>query len=214
MKAEAEKVQKCMIGTLSFSAASTVKGIIPSAIIQVMGHSNLPIRSTKGSKNLLRTESMSAYMYSGAPSGTPSGMVLNWNPGSPSRLFGPPDWILFVQNTPPSKNLIQKQPCALAVDLWELLGRWWQVDIPVLSSMTEWTSWIDGVQLRSGVRRCLEAVGLVLLWSIWMFRNNMLFNQVKPIKAVLWDQVQAQSFLWISSRTPKFNKYNHFKDND
>ncbi|KAL4591762.1 hypothetical protein LXL04_004733 [Taraxacum kok-saghyz] len=75
--------------------------------------------------------------------------------------------------------------------------------------MTEWTSWIDGVRLRSGVRRCLEAVGLVLLWSIWMFRNNMLFNQVKPIKAVLWDQVQAQSFLWISSRTSKFNTWHH-----
>ncbi|KAL4572515.1 hypothetical protein LXL04_019294 [Taraxacum kok-saghyz] len=69
--------------------------------------------------------------------------------------------------------------CDMALDLWGMVARWWQVDIPVLSSMSEWIAWIDSVRLRSAVRRCLDAVGLVVLWSIWMFGNKVVFNQVK-----------------------------------
>ncbi|KAL4566174.1 hypothetical protein LXL04_030284 [Taraxacum kok-saghyz] len=56
---------------------------------------------------------------------------------------------------------------------------------------------MDTVGVRAGVRRSLEAVGLVLLWSIWSFQNKM-FNQVKPVKALIRDHIQAPSFLWIA----------------
>ena len=78
------------------------------------------------------------------------------------------------------------------------------MDISLLSSVPEWNHWIDTVRVRMPIRQCLEVVRLVLLWSIWSFRNNMLFNQVKPVKALIWDHIQAQSFLWISSRNSKF----------
>ncbi|KAL4557445.1 hypothetical protein LXL04_035622 [Taraxacum kok-saghyz] len=50
----------------------------------------------------------------------------------------------------------------MTIDLWGLVARWWQVDIPVLSSMSKWTSRINGVRLRPGVRWCLETEG----WDI------------------------------------------------
>ena len=55
------------------------------------------------------------------------------------------------------------------------------------------------------VRNCLDAVALTLMWSIWCFRNRLLFSFSKPVKASLWDSIQSQSFLWISARNPKFH---------
>ena len=65
--------------------------------------------------------------------------------------------------------------------------------------------WIDSVRVRSAARKCLDAVGLVLCWAIWCFRNKLLFDQKKPVKGWLWDHIQAQSYLLIKARTPKFN---------
>ena len=97
--------------------------------------------------------------------------------------------------------------CEMAMELWERVARWWQMDIPVLSSMGEWMQWIDTVHVKDVVRRCLDAVALVLCWAIWSFRNKLVFDDTKPGKAYLWDHIQAQSFLWINSRTPKFHVF-------
>ncbi|KAL4565908.1 hypothetical protein LXL04_030014 [Taraxacum kok-saghyz] len=51
----------------------------------------------------------------------------------------------------------------MAMKLWELVGRWWQVDIPMLSSVLEWNHWIDTVRVRAPVRQCMEVVGR---WSM------------------------------------------------
>ncbi|GKA29345.1 RNA-directed DNA polymerase, eukaryota, partial [Tanacetum coccineum] len=42
-----------------------------------------------------------------------------------------------------------------------------------------------------------------LLWSIWSFRNRLIFSSLLPKKAMLWDSIVSQLFLWISSRNPK-----------
>ena len=86
-----------------------------------------------------------------------------------------------------------------------MVARWWQFDIPVLSSMFEWIDWIDTMRVPGAIRKCLDAVGLVLCWTIWCFRNKLLFDQKKPVKAWIWENVQAQSYLWISARDSKFH---------
>ncbi|GKF33335.1 RNA-directed DNA polymerase, eukaryota, reverse transcriptase zinc-binding domain protein [Tanacetum coccineum] len=97
--------------------------------------------------------------------------------------------------------------CEMAVDLWVLVAHWWELDIPVTSSVLEWVAWIDSARLPSKVRNCLDVVALTLMWSIWCFRNKILFIFIKLVKAVLWDFIQSQSFLWISARDPKFHVY-------
>ena len=88
--------------------------------------------------------------------------------------------------------------CEMATDLWVLVARWWELDIPVMSSVLEWVTWIDSARLPSKVRNCLDVVALTLMWSIWYFRNRLLFCFTKPIKASLWDLIKYQSFIWIS----------------
>ncbi|GKB49550.1 RNA-directed DNA polymerase, eukaryota, reverse transcriptase zinc-binding domain protein [Tanacetum coccineum] len=93
--------------------------------------------------------------------------------------------------------------CDMALDLWAKLARWWDLDIPICANIFEWLDWIGTSQLLNKVKDYLEGVGGTLMWSIWSFRNRLIFSNTPPIKAVLWDFIVSQSYLWISSRNPK-----------
>ncbi|GKC59498.1 RNA-directed DNA polymerase, eukaryota, reverse transcriptase zinc-binding domain protein [Tanacetum coccineum] len=95
--------------------------------------------------------------------------------------------------------------CEMAKDLWALLSKWWSLDIPICSNFSECSSWLDSLHLSSKKKLFLDEVGGTLLFSIWNFRNRLLFTVPPPKKAVLWDNIVSQSFLWISSKNPKLN---------
>ncbi|GJW96376.1 RNA-directed DNA polymerase, eukaryota, reverse transcriptase zinc-binding domain protein [Tanacetum coccineum] len=94
--------------------------------------------------------------------------------------------------------------CEMAKDLWALMARWWELDIPLCANILEWFNWLDSLLLPKKARLFLEGVGGTLLWFIWSFRNHLVFSNPPPKKAVLWDSIVSQSYLWISSRNPKF----------
>ncbi|GKA71232.1 hypothetical protein Tco_0777371, partial [Tanacetum coccineum] len=93
--------------------------------------------------------------------------------------------------------------CELAKVLWDLLAKWWELDIPVCANILEWYVWLYSLHVPSKVLSFLEGVGGTLLWSTWSFRNRLVFSSSPPKKALLWDSIVSQSFLWISSRNPK-----------
>ncbi|GJV96160.1 RNA-directed DNA polymerase, eukaryota, reverse transcriptase zinc-binding domain protein [Tanacetum coccineum] len=93
--------------------------------------------------------------------------------------------------------------CGLAKELWSLLAKWWDLDIPMCGNIAEWHAWLGDLHVSSKVRLAIEGVGGTLLWSIWNFRNNLIFSSTPPKKSMIWDSVVSQSFLWISSRNPK-----------
>nr|GEY11911.1 RNA-directed DNA polymerase, eukaryota [Tanacetum cinerariifolium] len=93
--------------------------------------------------------------------------------------------------------------CDMAKDLWALVAKWWELDVSLCSNILDWYSWLDGVRLTSMSRSILEGVGGTLMWTIWFFRNKLIFSSTPPKKASLWDFIVAQSFLWFSSRNPK-----------
>ena len=95
--------------------------------------------------------------------------------------------------------------CGMAHDLWELLARWCDLDISGVSNFAEWISWLDACQMTKTSRYILGGIADTMLWSIWNFRNALIYSTSKPKKATLWDSIVYQSFLWISSRNPKLN---------
>ncbi|GJW27979.1 RNA-directed DNA polymerase, eukaryota, reverse transcriptase zinc-binding domain protein [Tanacetum coccineum] len=95
--------------------------------------------------------------------------------------------------------------CEMAKDLWALLARWWELDIPFCSNFLEWSSWLDSSHLPSKANIFLDGVGGTILWSIWNFQNRLVFSVPPPMKATLWDSIISQSFLWISIRNLNLN---------
>nr|GEZ09502.1 RNA-directed DNA polymerase, eukaryota, reverse transcriptase zinc-binding domain protein [Tanacetum cinerariifolium] len=75
--------------------------------------------------------------------------------------------------------------CEMAKDLWALMARRWELDIPICSNFMEWCSWIDSSHLSSKAKLVLEGVAGSLLWSIWRFRNELIFSTPPPQKAIL-----------------------------
>lgn len=95
--------------------------------------------------------------------------------------------------------------CDLAKDLVKLICNWWNVQTPTLFSFQDWFDWFDTLHLSSICQYLLEAVFFTLWWSIWCFRNTLLFVKVKPRKCLLFDKVMSDSFIWTSNRCRRTN---------
>ncbi|GJR88341.1 RNA-directed DNA polymerase, eukaryota, reverse transcriptase zinc-binding domain protein [Tanacetum coccineum] len=75
--------------------------------------------------------------------------------------------------------------CDMAKDLWALLARWWELDIPFCSNIFDWFTWLDSLSISHKARAFLEGVGETLLWHICNFRNRSIFSNSSPKKALL-----------------------------
>ncbi|GJT96953.1 RNA-directed DNA polymerase, eukaryota, reverse transcriptase zinc-binding domain protein [Tanacetum coccineum] len=95
--------------------------------------------------------------------------------------------------------------CEMARVLWANLACWWDLDVPFCSSFSDWICWLDSSHLSAKGKLFLDGVGGTVLWTIWNYRNRLIFSVDPPKKASLWDFIVLQSFLWISSRNPKFS---------
>ncbi|GKD79807.1 RNA-directed DNA polymerase, eukaryota, reverse transcriptase zinc-binding domain protein [Tanacetum coccineum] len=95
--------------------------------------------------------------------------------------------------------------CVMALDMWAMLARWWELDIPVCANIMEWFEWLGSLHVSYKAKSILEGVGATLIWSIWSFRNRLIFSNPPPKKAVLLDSIVSQSYFWISTRNPKFS---------
>ncbi|KAL4583831.1 hypothetical protein LXL04_008416 [Taraxacum kok-saghyz] len=70
-------------------------------------------------------------------------------------------------------------------------------------SLQGWKGWMDGVRLRKKLKEVLEGVFFVTWWSIWKFRNQLLFGSVLPRKSLIFDDAVSSSFMWCSNRSDK-----------
>ncbi|GJX25500.1 RNA-directed DNA polymerase, eukaryota [Tanacetum coccineum] len=72
--------------------------------------------------------------------------------------------------------------CSMALDISRLICRWWDLGWSPFGSYAEWLSWFKNVKLSSTLKEMLEGVYYVAWWSIWKFRNQLLFASRKPRK--------------------------------
>ncbi|GJZ12725.1 RNA-directed DNA polymerase, eukaryota [Tanacetum coccineum] len=90
--------------------------------------------------------------------------------------------------------------CSMATDIARLICRWWDLGWSPFGSYVEWLSWFKNVKLGSILKSMLEGVFYVAWWSIWIFRNQLLFASCKPRKNVLFDDIVVRSFMWCNAR--------------
>ncbi|GJT52534.1 RNA-directed DNA polymerase, eukaryota [Tanacetum coccineum] len=101
--------------------------------------------------------------------------------------------------------------CSLARDVTRLLCRWWNLGVQSFSSYAEWLVWFNSVRLASNLKVILEGVFYVTWWSLWNFRNQLLFASKKPRKESIFDDIVLRSFCWCKARG-SFNKFTWFKN--
>ncbi|GJW65822.1 RNA-directed DNA polymerase, eukaryota [Tanacetum coccineum] len=90
--------------------------------------------------------------------------------------------------------------CRLATDIVRLVCRWWNLSWTPLGSYADWLNWFNSIRLSSKVKDLLEGVLYITWWSVWMFRNQLLFLSKAPRKDVIFDDIVSRSFTWCLSR--------------
>ncbi|GJR60232.1 hypothetical protein Tco_1502394 [Tanacetum coccineum] len=88
----------------------------------------------------------------------------------------------------------------LATDIVRLVCRWWNLSWTPLGSYADWLNWFNSIRLSSKVKDLLEGVLYITWWSVWMFRNQLLFSSKAPRKDVIFDDIVSRSFTWYLSR--------------
>ena len=94
--------------------------------------------------------------------------------------------------------------CSMAQDLLSLICRWWNLPWTMLGSFSDWDTWFISTRFSSKLKSLLEGVFLTAWWSIWSFRNRLLFDDVPPRHSRIFDDVVSCSFNWCSNRCSSF----------
>ncbi|GKA89386.1 RNA-directed DNA polymerase, eukaryota [Tanacetum coccineum] len=90
--------------------------------------------------------------------------------------------------------------CDLARDVLRGLCRWWEIDWNIWSSFSSWNSWFASISLGSNLKSILEGVFCVAWWSIWTFRNRLLYDDKPPLRSTIMEDIKSISFLWCKNR--------------
>nr|GEZ07400.1 RNA-directed DNA polymerase, eukaryota [Tanacetum cinerariifolium] len=90
--------------------------------------------------------------------------------------------------------------CSMAKEAFKLVCRWWQVDFHSLNSYDGWLYWFKSIRLGNKSKEVFEGVFYVSWWSIWNFRNQLLFSVQKPRKDAIFDDIIFRSFTWRVAR--------------
>ncbi|GKA26110.1 RNA-directed DNA polymerase, eukaryota [Tanacetum coccineum] len=84
--------------------------------------------------------------------------------------------------------------CAMAKDFSSLICRWWNLPWIAMVSFSDWDAWFLSTRLSSKLKSLLEGVFLTAWWSIWSFRNRLLFDDVPPRRSRIFDDIVSCSF--------------------
>ncbi|GJS83594.1 RNA-directed DNA polymerase, eukaryota [Tanacetum coccineum] len=73
--------------------------------------------------------------------------------------------------------------CNLVRHLARKIPSWWNVDYVDVSSYEEWYTWLVSLRLQANLTVVFEGIFYCLWWSVWMFRNKILFEKDTPSQA-------------------------------
>ncbi|GJX45177.1 RNA-directed DNA polymerase, eukaryota, reverse transcriptase zinc-binding domain protein [Tanacetum coccineum] len=90
--------------------------------------------------------------------------------------------------------------CSMARDIFRNITSWWDVKSPHVSSFEEWEMWTSSLTLSLRRKHILEGIIYIGWWSIWNFKNQVVFGSTIPSKASLFDDIVARSFQWCKHR--------------
>ncbi|GJU10344.1 RNA-directed DNA polymerase, eukaryota [Tanacetum coccineum] len=90
--------------------------------------------------------------------------------------------------------------CDMAQSVLRRICRWWDLDWQPWSSFSTWDTWFSSIKLAPNNKKLLEGVFYVAWWSIWVFRNRLLFDDKPPSRAMIIDDITSLSFLWCNNR--------------
>ncbi|GJW91718.1 zinc finger BED domain-containing protein RICESLEEPER 2 [Tanacetum coccineum] len=92
--------------------------------------------------------------------------------------------------------------CNLVRQLARKISSWWNVDYVDVSSYEELYTWLVSLRFQANLKAMFEGIFYCLWWSVWMFRNKILFEKDTPSQARIFDNIENDT---IVEETPMIN---------
>nr|GEV55862.1 RNA-directed DNA polymerase, eukaryota [Tanacetum cinerariifolium] len=89
---------------------------------------------------------------------------------------------------------------SLATTIWNRVLNWMELSSPILSNIQGLYGWLDALHTTSNKKDILKVICGVVLWSLWIFRNETIFGTTSPKRCLLFDKIVDCSFRWYSTR--------------
>ncbi|GJZ11662.1 RNA-directed DNA polymerase, eukaryota, reverse transcriptase zinc-binding domain protein [Tanacetum coccineum] len=90
--------------------------------------------------------------------------------------------------------------CSLVRQIVRKVCSWWDIIHIDVNSYVEWVNWMNSLCLKSKSKLMIEGVFYVVWWHVWTFRTKLLFEDKKPLKAIIFDDVVSRSYYWCKFR--------------
>ncbi|GJX79217.1 RNA-directed DNA polymerase, eukaryota [Tanacetum coccineum] len=90
--------------------------------------------------------------------------------------------------------------CSLAREVTRLVCRWWDLGALSFTSYADWLTFFKAIRYSSKLKDMLEGVFYITWWSLWNFRNQLLFATKQPRKDAIFDDIVLRSFNWCLAR--------------
>nr|GFA23309.1 RNA-directed DNA polymerase, eukaryota, reverse transcriptase zinc-binding domain protein [Tanacetum cinerariifolium] len=103
--------------------------------------------------------------------------------------------------------------CVLSKQILRKVSLWWNVNYTDVSSYEEWRAWLVSIRIPNKLKSMMEGVFYGLWWSIWNFRNKLLFDNKTPKKALIFDNLVSLSFNWCKYRCKASFKWDDWLKN-
>ncbi|PWA87205.1 RNA-directed DNA polymerase, eukaryota [Artemisia annua] len=95
--------------------------------------------------------------------------------------------------------------CSLATCVWLKVFSWLDLPYPTPSSLEDVFAYVDQLHVHNDRKLMLHAIFGVVLWTLWSFRNHLIFNSHPMARNEIFDKVTSTSFLWYKNRNRKAN---------
>ncbi|KAL7171287.1 hypothetical protein ACSBR2_036019 [Camellia fascicularis] len=87
--------------------------------------------------------------------------------------------------------------CCFASSAWVEMLNWWDVQGALPGTVEGLLLWWDGEVLSSKERKIWRGIPLVVLWSLWKLRNDVVFNAAFPDVAAICEVIKVRVALWM-----------------
>ena len=91
----------------------------------------------------------------------------------------------------------------MASQVWVKIAQWTDLSFPQWPNIEDFWLWIADSQLNGKQRIIIEVIVLSTLWSIWRYRNSVIFQDSRFRKCHIIDSIVVNSFDWLFSRFKK-----------
>ncbi|GKV09632.1 hypothetical protein SLEP1_g21103 [Rubroshorea leprosula] len=151
-----------------------------------------------------------------------------WNPSLPTKVSAF-NWQLVLDRIPTKVNLLKRGVikdmeeskcvvceeheedaahlflrCRMTQWLWEACAKWWgaevKLDIDCLKTFENFGEWSKGTRTRQG----WDCIWSTVVWTVWLARNQKLFQHKEINAGKLFELIQLRSFIWIRARNDRY----------